>query len=49
VNPLIKQAFAALSLPVAIGAYEAACRARPKDRVLLCNMAEIIRDRYAVE
>jgi hypothetical protein len=36
---------AASSLPVAIGAYEAACRARPKDQVLLCNMAPIIRDR----
>lgn len=39
---------AASSLPVAIGADEAACKARPKDRVLLCNMAQIIRVRYAV-
>jgi hypothetical protein len=35
----------ASTLPVAIGAYEAACKARPKDRVLLCNMAQIIRER----
>jgi hypothetical protein len=36
---------AASSLPVAIGAFEAACQARPKDRVLLCNLAQIIRER----
>ena len=36
---------AASSLPVAIGAFEAACAARPKDRVLLCNLAQIIRER----
>lgn len=36
---------ASSSLPVAMGAYEAACKARPKDRVLLCNLAQIIRER----
>jgi hypothetical protein len=38
---------ASSSLPVAIGAYEAACAARPKDRVLLCNLGQIIRERVA--
>jgi hypothetical protein len=36
---------AASSMPVAIGAYEAACTAMPKDRVMLCNLAQIIRER----
>lgn len=36
---------AASSIPVAIGAYEAACVARPRDRVLLCNLSQIIRER----
>jgi hypothetical protein len=31
---------AASSLPLAIGAFEAACQARPKNRVLLCNLAQ---------
>jgi hypothetical protein len=38
---------AASSLPVAIGAFEAARKARPRDRVLLCNLAQIIRERAA--
>jgi hypothetical protein len=36
---------ASSSLPVAIGAYDAACRVRPKARVLLCNLAQIVRER----
>ncbi len=36
---------AASSLHVAIGAYEAALAARPRDRVMLCNLSQIIRER----
>lgn len=36
---------AASSLHVAIRAYEAACVARPRDRVMLCNLSQIIRER----
>ncbi len=40
---------AASSLPVAIGAYVAAARARPNDRALPFNLAQNIRERGAID
>jgi len=40
---------AASSLPVAHGAFVAACQLRLRDRILLCNLAQIIKDREPLE
>jgi hypothetical protein len=39
---------ASSSLPVARGAYLAACRLRPRDRILLYNLAQIFDDREPI-